>query len=94
MYSSRTDAMRSTTAQQALSVASQNIAILNGMSWSGCDWCCGGGRENMNHEQEVRRIALRTLSNEGELPIIWCNECGHYKAERDTNTCIKCNGGA
>ena len=49
MYSSRTDAMRSATAQQALAVSSQNIAILNGMSWSGCDWCCGGGREDMNH---------------------------------------------
>ncbi len=87
-YAAIQRALNPATAAKELARASADIAFMRG-TFSGCDWCCGGGQESYDAAREIRDIAHRTLTEAMTRPVEWCICCGHYQTS--TGVCDKCS---
>lgn len=70
------------------------------MSWlsnslSGCDWCCGGGDEDMWRYSMIAKHAREYLLSVGIDPYKttpeWCWMCSYYERLPDHEECAKCH---
>ena len=60
---------------------------------SGCDWCCGGGSDELGRARIRRDHAEAYLKSIGEEPAAApriCLDCGHYEAADNSDECSRC----
>ena len=62
------------------------------LNLSGCDWCCGGGKERARYiDSRIEAVKAQLGESYVEAPLV-CRECAYFDAVTD-GLCEKCSAG-